>query len=251
MPGNGDHRRPRRQQVDHRHPPHEARDGAHRRFGHLLRGRRLLRRRQSHRLQPDEFPLGQRGDLPDFTGLAHVAGDDQTLQGRSADPAHHVFRRAARLHAGRRRRVRLRAAAEGLRRDRHCRRGAGRARGHRQGAHGGQRLGDRRIRVRTGGLSVSPRQALRDPRGGRSRRAGEVFLPPRMAGYMGKGVQGADVSRDRHHDARSSQPSHHLPARRAHVGLPEHRHTVREAAIYGCASGCSRGSCRTCIFLTA
>ena len=76
---------------------------------------------------------------------------------------HHVLRRAAGLHAARRRGLRLRHHAAGLRRDRHRRRGAGRADPPRQGAHR-QRHGAGRRRDRAGGLRQSAATAASRPR---------------------------------------------------------------------------------------
>ena len=94
-----------------------------------------IRWRLRPRLQPHELPLGQCRHVPDLARLAHVAGGQQVLQVGRAGSDHHVLRRAAGLHAARRRGLRLRHSADGLRRDRHRRRGAGHADPPGQGAH--------------------------------------------------------------------------------------------------------------------
>ena len=134
-----------RQRVHGADPAHHLRARADRRLRHPLHQLRPVRWRHRPRLQPHEFPLGQCRHVPDFARLAHVAGGEQILQGRPADPDEHVLRRAAGLHAAGRRGLRLRDAADGLRRDRHRRRGAGRADPHGEVPHR-RRLYARRCR---------------------------------------------------------------------------------------------------------
>ena len=177
VPGGGDQESGRRQQVHGADPAHDLRAGTHRRLRHPLRHRRALRGRLRPRLQPHELPLGQRRHVPDLARLAHVAGRQQILQARRAGSDHHVLRRAAGLHAARRRGIRLRHHAAGLRRDRHRRRGAGRADSPRQGAHR-QRHGAGRRRDRAGGLRQSERPPLRDQgvRGLQASRAATISI---------------------------------------------------------------------------
>ena len=114
-----------RERVHGADPAHHLRDRADRRLRHPLHQLRPVRWRHRPRLQPHEFPLGQCRHVPDFARLPHVAGGEQILQGRPADPDEHVLRGSAGLHAVGRRRLRLRDPAHGLRRDRHRGRGAG------------------------------------------------------------------------------------------------------------------------------
>ena len=165
---------------------------------------RGIRWRLRPRLQPHELPLGQCRHVPDLARLAHVAGRQQVLQGRPAGSDHHVLRRAAGLHAARRRGLRLRRAADGLRRDRHCRRGAGHADPAGEGAHR-QRHGAGRLRTGAGRLRQSARPPLRDQGIGRRRRAGPLPLPSGMGGLHGQGLQGADLPCDRHHHAQAAR----------------------------------------------
>ena len=168
----------RRQRVHGADPAHRLRDRTDGRLRHPLHQLRPVRWRHRPRLQPHEFPLGQYRHVPDFARLPHVAGGEQILQGRPADPAHHVLRRAAGLHAARRRRLRLRDPAHGLRRDRHRRRRAGRADPARQVPHH-RRLYARRRRTGAGGLRPSARPPLSRPRSRKrpASRAASISIP--------------------------------------------------------------------------
>ena len=119
--------------------------------------------------------------------------------------------------------LRLRHHAAGLRRDRHRRRGAGRADPPRQGAHR-RRHGAGRRRDRARGLRQSARPPLRDQGVGGRRRAGPLPLPSGMGGLHGQGLQGADVPRHRGDDAQAREQADHVRARRAHARRPQHRH---------------------------
>ena len=99
---------------------------------------------------------------------------------------HHVLRRAAGLHAARRRGVRLRHHAAGLRRDRHRRRGAGRADPAGQGAHRQRHgAGRRRDRARRA-TSIRATAATRPRRSEDADVQGRYHFHPEWAGYMGK-----------------------------------------------------------------
>ncbi len=156
LPGGRDQESEERQRIHGADPAHHLRVGIDRRLRHPLRHRQALRWRLRPRLQPHELPLGQCRHVPDLARLAHVAGGQQVLQIRRAGADHDVLRRAAGLHAARRRGVWLRHHAAGLRRDRHRRRGAGRRRPPGQGAHG-RRHGAGRRRDRARGLRQSAR----------------------------------------------------------------------------------------------
>ncbi len=77
-----------REPVHGADPAHHLRDRTDGRLRHPLHQLRSVRWRHRPRLQPDEFPLGQCRHIPDFARLAHVAGGEQVLQGRPADPDH-------------------------------------------------------------------------------------------------------------------------------------------------------------------
>ena len=232
----GDHRAERRAGAGARHsrsqgrqrahgadPAHDLRVRAHRRLRHPLHQLRPVRWRHRPRLQPHELPLGQCRHVPDLARLAHVAGGEQILQGRQADPDDHVLRRAAGLHAARRRRLRLRHPADGLRRDRHRRRGAGPSGPHGEVPHH-RRLYARRRRGGARRLHPSARPPLRDQGVGGRRRPGPFPLPSGMGRLHGQGLQGADLPRHRHHDAQAGDEADHLRARRPHARRPQHRH---------------------------
>ena len=122
-----------------------------------------------------------------------------------------------------RRRLRLRDAADGLRRDRHRLGGAGRADPPRQSAHRG-RHGARRLRNRAGRLRQSARPPLRDQGSGGCRRTGPLSLPPGVGRLYGQVLQGADLPRHRHHHAQAGDQADHLRARRAHARRSQYRH---------------------------
>ena len=166
----------------------------------------VVRWRLRPRLQPHELPLGQCRHLPDLARLAHVAGGQQALQGERAGADHHVLRRAAGLHAARRRRLRLCHPADGLRRDRHRRRRAGLADPAGQGAHR-RRHGDRRLRAGAGRLCQSARPPLRDQGVRGRRRSGPLPFPSGMGGLHGQGLQGADLPRHRGDHAQAARRS--------------------------------------------
>ena len=110
-----------------------------------------------------------------------------------------------------------------LRRDRHRRRGAGRADPPGQGAHR-QRHGAGRRRDRAGGLRQSARPPLRDQGGRGLRRAGPPPLPSGMGRLHGQGLQGADLPRHRGDDAQAREQADRVRARRPHARRPQHRH---------------------------
>ena len=88
-----------REQVRGADPAHDLRARADRRLRHPLRHRRAVRWRLRPRLQPHEFPLGQCRHVPDLARLAHVAGGEQVLQGRTSrcrSPCASACRRPAR-----------------------------------------------------------------------------------------------------------------------------------------------------------
>ena len=224
MPG-ARHREPEgRQRIHGADPAHHLRARADRRLRHPLRHRRAVRWRLRPRLQPHEFPLGQCRHVPDLARLAHVAGGQQVLQGRRAGPDHHVLRRAAGLHAARRRRLRLRDPADGLRRDRHRRRGAGLADPPGQGAHR-RRHGAGRLPSSCSKATSIRATAASRPRNRRtpaSRAA--IHFHPEWAGYMGKAYKAPTFHVTGGHDAQAQDQADHLRARRAHARRPQHRH---------------------------
>lgn len=82
------------------------------------------------------FRWGNVGTFQISPRLAHVAGRQQILQVERAGADHHVLRRAAGLYIDGGGGLRLCGAADGLRRDRHRRRGAARADPAGEGADG-------------------------------------------------------------------------------------------------------------------
>ena len=103
VPGGGDRKAERRERISGADPPYRAGEGADRRLRHPLRLRRGVRRRHRRRLQPHEFPLGQCRHVPDLARLAHVAGGERGLSAQREGAADVLLRRAAGLHAARRR----------------------------------------------------------------------------------------------------------------------------------------------------
>ena len=162
-----------------------------------------------------------------------------------ADSAHHVFRRAARVHAARGRRLRLRHPADGLQRDRHCGSRAGLADPHGQVPHRG-RLYARRCRAGARRLCPSARPPLRDQGVGGGRHPGPLPFSPGMGRLYGQGLQGADLPCDRGHHAGPQDEANHLCTRRAYSRRSQYRHLgARGRYLRAVQPAAARASCRT------
>ena len=246
VPGARDQESEGRQRVHGADPAHHLRARAHRRLRHPLRHRRALRWRLRPRLQPHELPLGQCRHVPDLARLAHVAGGQQVLQVGRAGSDHHVLRRAAGLHAARRRRLRLRHPAAWA-----ATRSASPARCRARRSGWSRRAPSTPWRSPTAEIVlegyVNPRDRRFETKESEDAGIqGRFHFHPEWAGYMGKAYKAPTfhvTAVTMRKPARPSRSSSRSASTRSTTTTSTPRCARRRST--SCATGCSPASCRT------